>query len=383
MIENKKLRRSLRLSVNLVILGGFLLFPGCDKLGKLKSKMKLLEVDMVMIRELKSDIMEKFDKMADYETRQPRPTVAIQSLQIEIQSEQNTLDNVREVFGEKWEKTLAEFEKLKNVSFSEIITWIRENCPSMEGWINEKFGSIESPLNSIGMGMTNKLDELALIYDEQNSISQYWGGSSPADTNDIVRMAELVANTTSISFDDEVMAMAEISERFNTIGPLQVVAGTTVDQFSFEIVENMPSGFEHLNDGVLAPGTEIIIQLPPSWKLTAPAVIDSNSLMLDIMGNETDSSIIRIEVISELNPGDTNDVIKVTYNGIKIGNRTGLVSSTLTVTPGRSSKQDFVAIPPNCQENVPLMSDLNFDCTVNVTDFAIFANDWLVDVGGP
>jgi len=383
MIEKKKLRRSLRLSAKLVILGCILLFPGCDKLGKLKSKMKLLEVDMVMIRELKSDIMEKFDKMADYETRQPRPTVAIQSLQIEIQSEQNTLDNVREAFDEKWEEALAEFEKLKNVSLPEIITWIRENCPLMEGWINEKLGDIESLLNSIGMGMTNKLDELALIYDEQNTISQYWGGSSPADTCDIVRMAELVADTTSISFDDEVMMMAELAERFNTIGPLQVVAGTTVDQFSFEIVENMPSGFEHLNDGVLAPGTEIIIQLPADWKLTSPAVIDSNSLTLDIMGNETDSGIIRMEVISEINPGAPNDVIEVTYNGIKIGNRTGLVSSTLTVTPGRSSKQDFVAVPPNCQENVPPMSDLNLDCTVNFKDLAILANDWLVDVGAP
>ncbi|MBN1787719.1 MAG: hypothetical protein JW806_04925 [Sedimentisphaerales bacterium] len=381
MFKNKQFWKGLaafvRYTVVMLVLAGST--AGCNKMEKIKNKCVLLEFDIKQKEALRKELQQKRKDITEAQKDDPNGP-AVQSLKTDIAQEEEALQKVHENNLEALDDFHDERLKLKDFTFEDLeafLKWLAENCPNVIKLLSDA----ELLENTLTDGLTQKQTAQDAIVYEQDAIIASWGNYSPP-MNDIIRMHELNAQLYPLSLHDEVVTIHELVELFSSVGPLPVPACSVCDMnCSYYIEEGFPERLEHLNDGLLAPGTEIIIQLPADWKLTAPAVIDSNTLTLDVMGNEPNSNIIWIEVLTESIPDDPNDKIQVTFQGVEIGRRTGVVSAVTTVVPGRSSKQDFVVVPPNCEAGLPARSDINLDGIVNFEDFSTMANEWLLDVG--
>ena len=73
-----------------------------------------------------------------------------------------------------------------------------------------------------------------------------------------------------------------------------------------------------------------------------------------------------------------DDEIDVALNGVRIGYKPGIVTSSITVLPGRTSVTEFVVLPAvDCAPYGWDWGDLNFDGNVNLPDFHIFSQQWM------
>jgi len=399
MVKNNKFWKSFgRLSCWIALLVTFLLLsPACDEL---KKKMNLAKDLLVSIRDEEQALAPKRKEMRDYEDKCPDPNKRkiiypsyVKLLESYEREEKPLLDKypvLKGIFDDmaKEVNDLSKPGMLPQI-IDELVKKLRGQVPS---WIAdqiikeimERLKKLGLLTNAVHEAVENKLNTLSSIHDEEMAIIDHWE-YYPPEPNELFRMDELIVQASTVSLNEEVELVAEIVKELDQIVPslVPVVAGSVVDRCSFIIEEGHPLGLEDLDDGVLAPGSVIILQLPPTWTLTAPATIEpnNNNLTLDICGNEPGSSLIKMQVVSELEPNRPDDSITVTFNGIQIGNRTGIVSGTLTVLPGRTSTQDFVVLPQACE--VPPLSDINFDGTVNFKDLAVLANEWLAGTGPP
>lgn len=396
MVKNNKFWKSFgRLSCWIALLVTFLLLsPACDDL---KTKTQLVKDLMEEIREEEQALRPKEKDLTDLTAKYPTvedrnkdPNVLkiYESLTKSINREQTTLDvknaTVRVILDDmaKEVNDLSKPSSLQQI-IDAVVEKLRGRVPpgtadQIIKDIMERLKKAGKLTNEVHDGVENKLNALSTIRDEQMAIIHRWEYHS-AEPNELRRMDQLITEADIISLDEEVELIGEIARELNQIVPsvVPVVAGSVVVRGSFIIEEGHPPRLEGLDDGILAPGSVIIVQLPPTWTLTAPVTIEpnNNNLSLDICGNNAGSSLIEMQVVSELEPNRPDDSITVTFNGIQIGNRTGIVSGTLTVLPGRTSTQDFVVLPQACE--VPPLSDMNFDGTVNFKDLAVLANEWL------
>jgi hypothetical protein len=402
MVKNNKFWKSFgRLSCWIALLVTLLLLsPACDEL---KTKTQLVKDLMQLIKEEEqalrpkekdlTDLTAKYPKVED-RNRDPNVLESFESLKRSINREQTTLDvknaSVRVILDDmaKEVNDLSKPSSLQQI-IAAVVETLRGRVPSeiaaqIIKEIMERLKKAGKLTNEVHDGVENKLNALSTIRDEQMAIIDRWEYHS-AEPNELRRMDQLIAEADTISLDEEVELVGEIARELNQIVPsvVPVVAGSVVDRGSFIIEEGHPPRLEDLDDGILAPGSVIILQLPPTWTLTAPVTIEpnNNNLSLDICGNQPGSSLIEMRVVSAIEPNRPDDSIVVTFNGVQIGNRTGIVSGSLTVLPGRTSTQDFVVLPPGCRP--PPLADMTYDGTVNFKDLAVLANEWLTGTERP
>ena len=364
----------------MILVAVVLLSSGCKKLKKLQAKGKECERQLVSIEKESDKLQEKIKELRSWEKETPPPQNAIAKLSVEIDREQGLLNHKTDKVKKVLDEIMEEIKDLSDTEWEDVLEWAEENIPKVVKEVTKLLGKTVSSTNAVNQGVRDKCDAYSNILDEQIAMIHNWA-SYPPGPYELERMAELIADASTISMHEELELIAEMANDFEYIGPLPVVAGTTIDRCSFIIEEGLPPGIEYLNDGVLTTGTEIIIQLPPGWKLTAPVIFDSNNLIFDMMGNEPGSNIVKTHIVDELEPNRPDDKIVVTFNGIEVGIRTGIVSGSLTVMPGRSSKQDFVVLPLQCEAGLPPLADLDLDGAVNFKDLAILGDEWLLDTG--
>jgi hypothetical protein len=384
MVKNKNFwKKPARLAGWLTVLIALaLLVPGC-KVEDLKVKWETYWALLSDIQVEMRDLQVKKTRVRNYAKEVPPDIVSIILEMPEILREQTSLNKKTQDRNDLRADIIREMKKLSDSEIKQVQDYIAKFFKEMmKGWLNNWQDKVFSGADKVNQGLDNKLNAYSNILNEQIDIIDRWQ-HYPPDPNELIRMAELIAEASTISLHEELNLARQIAAEFEHIGPLPVVAGTTIDRCSFIIEEGHPPRLEDLDDGVLAPGTEIIIQLPLDWSLTAPATIEpnNNNFSLDICGNQPGSSLIRMQVVSALEPNRPDDSITVTFNGIQIGNRTGIVRGSLTVLPGRTSTQDFVVLPQGCEAS-PL-ADMNFDGTVNFKDLAVLANEWLAGTEPP
>ncbi|MGA2093637.1 MAG: hypothetical protein ABSH16_09550 [Sedimentisphaerales bacterium] len=398
MFTNKSFCKSpARLAGWLMVLSVFVLFfLSCSgKLGRYERKVKDLDRELDRINKQEEVLQKKIRDLMDWEDKHPGKKVdpnspAAWALSQRIDAETVAIDKLYAELFLKIERAVRpEYNDLTTSDINDIMKFLDKYYPyfskeriknEIKNWGDKMIGS----LNGVENGLTNKHSVLSSNRNEQMIIINRWK-SSPAEPNDINTMTELIANVSGIDYDEELALVAQMIQQFDQIsGPLPVIAGSTVDQCTYTIEEGLPPDLNYLDDGVLEPNTIIIHQLPTDWTLKAPATItsDDNNLTLDICGNQSGSSLIRIKVTYAVDPNRPDDRITVTFNGIQIGNRTGIVSETLTVIPGRTWKQYFSVLPAGCLSDPPScigspLADLNSDGAVNFQDLAVFAHDWL------
>ena len=346
-VESKKEWPLRILSVSLVLLMSLLL-TGCpEKLKTLEGKGKEAERELNAIERESKSLLEKIDKLRQYENERPRPRLAIEGLRTEMMSEQKLLDKKRDEFGKKLEEIVKEFKELDEVEIAEVFRYIEQNLPKFFDLLNPKKKTLKELVDEL-FKATGKLNDLKDLVDgEVNTVNTLLAHPNEQERKMLrIQLAGLLAKHSAISFDDEIKAAGRIVAELDAVGPFPVVAGTVVPQTTFFIQEGLPLGLEHLDNGILAPGTAIRIQLPPDWMLTSPATIQSDTLMLEVSGNEKGSSSIIINVTGESIPGKKDDIIRVTLNGVLIG-KPGFTRGILSVIPGQVSTQEFFVLP--CQ----------------------------------
>jgi len=362
----------------MILVAVVLLSSGCKKLKKLQAKGKECERQLTSIEKESDKLQEKIKVLRSWEKETPPPQNAIAKQSAEIDREQGLLNHKTEKVKKVLDEILEEIKDLSDTEWEDVLEWATENIPKVVKEVTPLLKKTVSSTNAVNQGVRDKCDAYSNILDEQIAMIHNWA-SYPPLPHELEMMAELIADASAISLHEELELIAEMANDFEYIGPLPVVAGTTIDRCSFIIEEGLPPGIEYLDDGVLTTGTEIIIQLPPGWKLTAPVTFDSNNLVFDSMGNEPGSNIVKTYIVDELEPNKPDDMIVVIFNGIEVGRRTGIMSGAMTVMPGRSSKQDFVVLP--CDAGLQLLADLDLDGAVNFKDLAILGDEWLLDTG--
>ncbi len=191
-------------------------------------------------------------------------------------------------------------------------------------------------------------------------------------------MANVINQGFTIEFDDIAEDLRVVKNTFDTQGPLPVRANTTIDNFSFTINEFMPMALDPLSDGVLEGGSMAYIQLPQGWSLINPLQIQSNTLDLNICGNDPGSNTVLIEVLNESLPGSP-DEIEVIVTGIQVGPNTGVAEGSLTVFPGRSTSFKFMVLPEDCT-SIPFPSaDIDGSGKVDLGDISIVSSQFLLE----
>jgi hypothetical protein len=380
MVKNNKFWKKLaRLAGWLTVLVALaLFFSGCTSMPKIS---KSQEEEIARINQMQDKIQNKILILALLEPNSP----AARQQEKEICDERKNRNDMVAALLVKLGIGNKELDRLASMSWEDIVKWITKNLPDLAPkilpWLKEWFDGLKNSYNDMQQGVQSKLQNYSQVLDNELAIIDQLKLMPPGDPNRAILFTQLVeqqALATQIDLTPELELVGQIVKKFENLGPFPVVAGTTVDRCSFIIAEGHPPDLMHLDDGILAPGSEIIIQLPPDWILTAPATIEpnNNNLTLDICGNEPCSSLIKMRVVSEFEPNRPDDSITVTFNGIQIGNRTGIVRGSLTVLPGRTSTTDFVVLPPGCRP--PPLADMTYDGTVNFKDLAVLANEWLM-----
>ena len=327
------------------------LTTGCpDKLRNLKAKADEAERELNGIHREKADLQAKIDRVAGYAREVPPNNTAIIAIQPEIHSEQAFLDALRQKLLPKLDEIHKEMTNLNAVEWSDAFNYMTNYLPLLTGVIASKAVGLVSAEHDLDYGARQKVEQLSNLVMQQvalvDSLSTLPPGSEQQAA--LQQLDSLLAQASSLSFGPEIELAGWMAEQLEFVGPLPVMAGSFVPHVAFDIEEGLPSTLAHLNDGVLAPGTEIMLQLPPKWMITAPITVASPNLVLEVQGNVPGTNAVKIRVLGELEPGMTNDTITVTFHGIYIGPDTGIMSSSMFVYPGRASKLDFCVIqdPP-------------------------------------
>lgn len=344
-VKSKKEWPFRRLSISIVLLMALLL-TGCpEKLKNLESMGKEAERELTDIERESKSLLAKIDKLRQYENERPQPRQAIKNLQREIISEQKLLDKKRDEFGKKLEEIVKAYKELNEIEIADAFRYIERNLPKLFEYLNPKQKTLKELMDALS-NATGKLDDLKQLVDsEVNTVNTLLAAHNGKVRKMLrIQLAGLLAEHSAISFDDEIEAAGRIAAEINAVGPFPVVARTVVPQTTFFIQEGLPLGLEHLDNGILAPGTEIRIQLPPDWMLTSQATIQSDNLMLEVSGNEMGSSFILINVTGECISGKKDDIIWVTLNDVLIG-KSGFTQGVLSVIPGQTSTQEFFVLP--------------------------------------
>ena len=342
-----------------LFLSALVLLSGCDdKLGKLKGKWDAIERILKSAQAESDKLQEKIAKLREWEKEDPPPKIAIQKLTTEIDSEQNLLNGKRDQVLAQLPELTKEIKELDDTELVQVLEYIRKWIPLLESWLGVKVGKLKEADSKVSAGVEEKLNNISAVVDQERAIIQQLAELPPGPEKDVLltELAGLIADASTISLHEELKLVGEMAEQFAHIGPLPVVAGSLIEEISFVIEEGLPEGFEHLDNGLLEPGSELILQLPWGWVLTAPADIASDNLDLEVTGNEPGSGIIKMLVVSEGLPEKPNDAINITFNGIRVCDQTGLATATLSVIPGRTSKQDFCVLPEQQVRNIG-MSD--------------------------
>lgn len=373
MIKNNKVLRNVpRLAPLLtVVLIVPLLLSGCDdKLGKLKGKWEVLEKLLASAQAETDKLQEKIDKLRTWEKEDPRPTGAIEKLMAEISSEQALLNGKREQALKQLPELTEEIQDLSTTELAEVVEYIGKWIPFIAKFLGVKVDGLTSSGDQVTQNTVTKFDNIMGILDQEIALIAQLHPLPPGPEKDLLLMdlAGLIADASTISFHEEQKLASAMAEQFKHIGPLPVVAGTVIERISFIIEEGLPPGFEHLDNGVLEAGSELILQLPEGWQLTAPAEFLSDNLVFDMAGNEVGSGLIKAHVLSENIPGEP-DKIMVVFHGILISEKPGLATGLLTVLPGRTSKQDFCVIP---RQQVKALSKMDSTISLDWDPFGTF-----------
>jgi archaellum component FlaC len=373
MKKNRVLKSLPRLApVLALVLIASLLLSGCDdKLGKLKGKWEVIEKLLASAQAESDKLQEKIDKLRAWEKEDPRPAAAIDKLMAEISSEQSLLNGKREQALKQLPELTEEIEDLSTTELAEVVEYISKWIPFIEKWLGVKVDNLKSSGDQVSQNTATKLDNLLGIVDQEVVTIGQLQLLPPGPERDslLMELAGLIADASAISLHEEQQLASAMAEQFKHIGPLPVVAGTVIEHISFIIEEGLPPGLEHLDNGVLEVGSEIILQLPEGWQLTAPAEMLSDNLVFDISGNEPGSGLIKAHVLSENTPGTPDDKITVAFNGILVSEQTGLATGLLTVLPGRTSKQDFCVIP---RQQVTALSKTDSTISLDWDPFGTF-----------
>ncbi len=331
-----------------LFLSALVLLSGCDdKLGKLKGKWDVIERILKSAQAESDHLQEKIAKLREWEKEDPPPRNAIQKLTTEIDSEQKLLNGKRDQVLAQLPELTKEIKELDDTELVQVLEYIRKWIPLLESWLGVKMGKLKEADSKVSAGVEEKLNNVSAVVDQEIAMIQQLAELGPGPEKGVLltELAGLIADASAISLHEELKLVGEMAELFAHIGPLPVVAGSLIEEISFVIEEGLPEGFEHLDNGLLEAGSELILQLPGGWVLTAPADIASDNLDLEVTGNEPGSGIIKMLLVSEGVPGTPNDAINITFNGIMVCDKTGLATATLSVIPGRTSKQDFCVLP--------------------------------------
>lgn len=364
-----------------------ILLSGCNKLEKLKGQAEEAEREFIALEMAKADIQAKIDHLAELERQVPEPNLAIAQENGFINDERADLKTKNEKLDKKLDAIVKQVQELSNVELGEVGEYAGDHFPKLGIELTKKGIKLSSDVNDLQQGARSKLQSYITTLDnEVNVINQLvlLPPSDPCHDVLLAQLSDLRAQAFGTDLTHELDLAGGMVEEFRHVGAVPVVAGTDVNQCTFEIKEGYPPGLEQLDDGVLAPGTAIIFQLHPSWMLKASATItsDNNNLSFVTCGNQSGSSMMVILVTDANDPNRTDNSFTIRLNGIHIGNVTGIVRATLAVIPGRCSSQEFLVLPPGCLADPPtcaqpIPGDLNNDHIVNFKDFAIFANGWL------
>lgn len=330
------------------VLAVAVLTTGCpDKLRKLKGKAEEAERELTGIQREKAALQNKIDKVAAWERLPPpRPDGAIQIQKNEIQREQAFIDQLQQKMLPKLDEINKEIKELNDTELVEVLSGVTNTFPLLSGLLTSKAAGIVSAKDALQQNTVQKLDGLTNIMAQQISLLDSLAALPPGPDRDnaLNELSMLSALSSEISFEPEIETAGWMAEQFEYVGPLPVLAGSHFPQTTIVIEEGMPATLAHLNDGILQPGTEIILHLPPDWSITAPISAESPNLLLAIEDNHPGNNTLRIRVVGEVEPGLTNDTIIATFHGIQIGQQAGLVSSCMFVNPGRASKVDFCVV---------------------------------------
>ena len=383
----RRLRKTLISTAALALILGLLLpVSGCNDYKKIKQKAEVLQALLTQIRTLKDDILRKINTLAALESQDPVPEGAVQALKVEIASEQAALNNFRDKWDEGLAEAIKELKELDEDDLDDVFDYINDNFPDLSdiltGWLKGQLGVSASNLESARDTVSSKLDTFESIMVQQQVATETWGNDPvPAGSVEMGLVADLIVQGYQLNFHEEMEALEQVEQMFAAQGPVPVRAGSTIDRYAFSITNGMPEAFASLNDGPLGPGSHILLQLPRGWTLTAPAAISSETLELDVCGNDVGSNTVRIAVLADATPTDPNDAIDIATNGIRVRSHPGVVEGAYTVMPGRSTRTSFLILPTADCTSMPLPSgDIDGDGIVDFGDFAIMAQHWLATV---
>lgn len=320
---------------------------GCQEgeMKKLKAKAEQINALLTQVNTESGKLINKISRLAGMETQNPRPEGAIVKLKTEIDSEQKLLDKIRDELGKLVEELVKESKELSDGDLKDALDWLAKNLPEVLKYLQPYItkGLAAAALLANATEKTQQLQSLVA-----NEV-QVLDGLARAEGDERIRLQsqldDMMTQHAAISFYDEIRAAQEIASLIDTATPFPLPAGTVYPKETFFVREGLPSSLSHLDDGVLAKGSEVTIQLPPGWSIEAPAEFTSENLVLDVQGNVPGSSRITLRVMEEKTPEKTDDQIAVTLNQIRIGGEPGLAEAFLSVVPGRTWVQQFLVLP--------------------------------------
>ncbi len=316
-----------------------------DEINKLREKAKQANDLLQAISDESNKLRSKISDLSRFEQQQPRPNEAIGALKREIDSEQTLLNKQRDDLDKLWDEIIKEASALSTGDLKDALEWLRDNLPLFYEYYNRTKNRITEKGDKL-LGAREKVDMLqAVVGKEVSALEQLLAARSEAERRELrLHLADLQVQHTAVSLHEEIEAAQQLAAEFGALGPFPVVAGALFPREPLLIQEGLPDSLGFLDDGVLAAGAIILLQLPEGWRIEAPAEIRSETLELSVSGNFPGSSRIQIKVERERIAHKPDDSISVILRNVRIGRRPGLSSGVLMVHPGRIMTHDFLVL---------------------------------------
>jgi len=319
-------------------------FVSCseNEIKKLREKATQAEKLLQAISDESSKLLGKIKMMVDLEKQSPKPADSIEALKNEIKSEQNNLTKLRETLNKLWDEIVKETSELSSGDLKDALDWLKANLPLFFDYFTKMVDRTNTNGNKV-LGASQKVNTLQSVVGQEVAKIEALLASQNEEEKAALRLqlTALQVQHTAISFHEEIHAAQQVAGELGSLGPFPVVAGKIFQKETFMITEGLPEPVAFLDDGVLATGTTILVELPKGWRIKAPAIITSDTLDLSVRGNYSGSSQIMIIVAGELIPQNPDDSIKVVLRNVYIGNTPGLARGVLMVNPGRIITHDF------------------------------------------
>jgi len=337
-----------RATVATVFLLACSLLAGCseNEINKLKQKAEQAEKLLSNINDLSGKLLVKNRELAALEGLQPPRPEATKRLAAEIDSEQALLNSLRNEFADLWREINRELKELSEGNLKDALEWVKQNLPLLWEYYNKIHGSGLGALGIISQA-NGKLDALQELVASEAQTRQALAAALPDQKPALLsQLTELLAQHAAVGFNQEISAAQQAAAALGTLSPFPAVAGAVFPREVFSIQEGLPAPVSYLDDGVLAVGTQIVIQLPEGWWLGTPAELTSDTLELAVYGNYPGTSRITAVVLHEAVPAKPDDKIAVKLVDVHIGDRLGLAEGFVSVSPGRTVVHHFNVVAP-------------------------------------